>query len=68
LENVIREGADVDISSAYGNSMLDKGLPYGRPHTYHQNPNDTTPITLGKFFKNKEIIYQIISKLSLAVN
>jgi hypothetical protein len=30
LENVIREGADVDISSAYGNSMLDKGLPYGR--------------------------------------
>jgi hypothetical protein len=37
LENVIREGADVDISSAYGNSMLDKGLPYGRPHTYHQN-------------------------------
>jgi hypothetical protein len=31
------EGADVDISSAYGNSMLDKGLPYGRPHTYHQN-------------------------------
>jgi hypothetical protein len=37
LWNVIREGADVDISSAYGNSMLDKGLPYGRPHTY-QNP------------------------------
>jgi hypothetical protein len=35
LENVIREGADVDISSAYGNSMLDKGL-YGRP-LYHQN-------------------------------
>jgi hypothetical protein len=32
LENVIREGADVDISSAYGNSMLDKGLPYGRPY------------------------------------
>jgi hypothetical protein len=27
-----------------------------------------TPITLGKFLKNKEIIYQIISKLSLAVN
>jgi hypothetical protein len=24
--NVIREGADVDISSAYGNSMLDKGF------------------------------------------
>jgi hypothetical protein len=47
--------------------MLDKGLPYGRPHTTKIS-NDTTPITLGKFFKNKEIIYQIISKLSLAVN
>jgi hypothetical protein len=40
------------ISAVLGNSMLDKGLPYGRPHTY-QNPNDTTPITLGKFFKKQ---------------
>jgi hypothetical protein len=52
LENVIREGADVDISSAYGNSMLDKGLPYGRPHLPPKS-NDTTPITLGKFFKKQ---------------
>jgi hypothetical protein len=39
LENV-REGADVDISSAYGNSMLDKGLPYGR----HTPPKPTNNI------------------------
>jgi hypothetical protein len=51
LENVIREGADVDISSAYGNSMLDKGLPYGRPHTYHQIL--MIQHQLGKFFKKQ---------------
>jgi hypothetical protein len=34
----------------------------------HIPTKDTTPITLGNFLKNKEIIYQIISKLSLAVN
>jgi hypothetical protein len=34
--------------------MLDKGLPYGRPHTYHQKiPND---ITLGKFLKKQKFI------------
>jgi hypothetical protein len=47
--------------------MLDKGLPYGRPYLPPKKINDTTPITLN-FLKNKEIIYQIISKLSLAVN
>jgi hypothetical protein len=41
--NVI-EGADVDISSAYGNSMLDKGLPYGRPHLPPKSNDDTNNI------------------------
>jgi hypothetical protein len=50
----IEHGADVDISSAYGNQLIRFPLPLGIPSIYCKSNNDSERITLGEFLKKYE--------------
>lgn len=59
-------GADIDISSSYGNELVKLHFPLGRPKSYQKTSNTFEKLTLGDFMKKnsskfeKYKIYKIV--------